>query len=173
MGTHHGYNFGESATAGGQLLPVSAFSAYNLLRNCNYFLTPPDQHLKNFRHTDLHLSIPPEDTSKGFPPYHSKLFFPPSTVLGYPPVRIGSDESLGSPTSDTSTNHPLYGSSNLRRQRGEKKPIALKATILEHENAILRAQVLTLREEASSLRQMLLQKKALEIASRDTPLCIT
>nr|CAI5817019.1 unnamed protein product [Callosobruchus analis] len=166
-----------------------------------------DQHLKSFRPSDLHLNIPAEDTNKCFPQYHSKLFFPPSTVLGYPPVRIGSDESLGSPTSDTSTNHPLYGSSNVRRQRGEKKPvpddqkddkyferrrrnnqaakksrdarkiredqIALKATILEHENAILRAQVLTLREEASSLRQMLLQKKALEIASRDTSLCIT
>lgn len=51
--------------------------------------------------------------------------------------------------------------------------IALKATILEHENAILRAQVLTLREEASSLRQMLLQKKALELATRDSQICIT
>lgn len=31
--------------------------------------------------------------------------------------------------------------------------------MLEHENAILRAQILTLREEASSLRQMLIAKK--------------
>lgn len=37
--------------------------------------------------------------------------------------------------------------------------IAFRATMLEHENAILRAQILTLREEASSLRQMLITKK--------------
>lgn len=49
--------------------------------------------------------------------------------------------------------------------------IALRATLLEHENAILKAQILTLREEASSLRQMVLQKKTLEITSpKDTPL---
>ncbi|KAG5900126.1 hypothetical protein JTB14_012799 [Gonioctena quinquepunctata] len=144
------YHFGESAV-GNTLLPVSAFSAYSLLRNCNYFLASQAQ---------------------------------------------GSR----SPT-DISSCPSLYGPSNLRRQRGEKKPIpdeqkddkyferrkrnnqaakksrdarkmredqvALRATILEHENAILRAQVLTLREEASSLRQLLLQKKALEIASHN------
>ncbi|KAI4497710.1 hypothetical protein M0802_007250 [Mischocyttarus mexicanus] len=37
--------------------------------------------------------------------------------------------------------------------------IALKATMLEHENAILRAQVVTLREEAQSLRHMLLKQQ--------------
>lgn len=36
MDTH--YNFGGGA--GNGLLPVSAFSAYSLLRRCNYFLTP-------------------------------------------------------------------------------------------------------------------------------------
>ncbi|XP_022202872.2 cell death specification protein 2-like [Nilaparvata lugens] len=34
--------------------------------------------------------------------------------------------------------------------------IALRATILEQENAVLRAQVFTLKEEAQSLRQLLL-----------------
>ncbi|KAK2584709.1 hypothetical protein KPH14_007043 [Odynerus spinipes] len=37
--------------------------------------------------------------------------------------------------------------------------IALKASMLEHENAILRAQVVTLREEAQSLRHMLLKQQ--------------
>ncbi|XP_012268589.1 transcription factor ces-2 [Athalia rosae] len=37
--------------------------------------------------------------------------------------------------------------------------IALRATMLEHENAILRAQVLTLREEAQSLRHMLIKQQ--------------
>ncbi|PSN52006.1 hypothetical protein C0J52_06112 [Blattella germanica] len=37
--------------------------------------------------------------------------------------------------------------------------IAFRATMLEHENALLRAQVLTLKEEAQSLRHMLLQRK--------------
>ncbi|XP_060825697.1 transcription factor ces-2 isoform X1 [Bombus pascuorum] len=38
--------------------------------------------------------------------------------------------------------------------------IALRATILEHENAILRAQVITLREEAQCLRHMLIKQQA-------------
>ncbi|XP_011505725.1 PREDICTED: nuclear factor interleukin-3-regulated protein [Ceratosolen solmsi marchali] len=37
--------------------------------------------------------------------------------------------------------------------------IALRATMLEHENAILRAQVMTLREECQSLRQMLIKQR--------------
>ncbi|XP_067210563.1 transcription factor ces-2 isoform X2 [Linepithema humile] len=35
--------------------------------------------------------------------------------------------------------------------------IALRATMLEHENAILKAQIVTLREEAQSLRHMLIK----------------
>uniref|UniRef100_A0AAR5PYM2 BZIP domain-containing protein n=1 Tax=Dendroctonus ponderosae TaxID=77166 RepID=A0AAR5PYM2_DENPD len=52
--------------------------------------------------------------------------------------------------------------------------IALKATILEHENALLRAQVVTLREEASSLRQMLLQRKPFDHLppTSHSPLCV-
>ncbi|XP_044736841.1 cell death specification protein 2 [Chrysoperla carnea] len=46
--------------------------------------------------------------------------------------------------------------------------IALRASMLEHENAILRAQILTLREEATSLRQMLFFKKSTE-SSQLTP----
>lgn len=38
--------------------------------------------------------------------------------------------------------------------------IALRATMLEHENAILRAQIITLREEAQSLRHMLIKQQA-------------
>ncbi|KAK6635448.1 hypothetical protein RUM43_007666 [Polyplax serrata] len=37
--------------------------------------------------------------------------------------------------------------------------IALRATLLEHENAILRAQVLSLREEAQSLRRHVLEER--------------
>ncbi|XP_043266054.1 transcription factor VBP [Colletes gigas] len=37
--------------------------------------------------------------------------------------------------------------------------IALRATMLEHENAILRAQIITLREEAQSLRHMLIKQQ--------------
>lgn len=45
--------------------------------------------------------------------------------------------------------------------------IAFRASMLEHENAILRAQILTLREEASSLRQMLITKKSDQSSSND------
>ncbi|KZC12390.1 PREDICTED: cell death specification protein 2 [Dufourea novaeangliae] len=37
--------------------------------------------------------------------------------------------------------------------------IALRATMLEHENAILKAQIITLREEAQSLRHMLIKQQ--------------
>ncbi|XP_077266713.1 uncharacterized protein LOC143899867 [Temnothorax americanus] len=43
--------------------------------------------------------------------------------------------------------------------------IALRATMLEHENAILKAQIVTLREEAQSLRHMLLKQHAPAIQS--------
>jgi hypothetical protein len=36
--------------------------------------------------------------------------------------------------------------------------------MLEHENALLRAQVITLKEEIQSLRHMLLQTKTEEVA---------
>lgn len=38
----------------------------------------------------------------------------------------------------------------------------MRAKLLEHENAILRAQVISLREEAASLRTLLLQRHDLE-----------
>ncbi|KAK5650022.1 hypothetical protein RI129_001051 [Pyrocoelia pectoralis] len=41
--------------------------------------------------------------------------------------------------------------------------VALKAAILEHENAILRAQILTLRDEVATLRRLLMEKKVSEI----------
>ncbi|XP_072759761.1 uncharacterized protein [Anoplolepis gracilipes] len=43
--------------------------------------------------------------------------------------------------------------------------IALRATMLEHENAILKAQVVTLREEAQSLRHMLIKQHVPAIQS--------
>lgn len=49
-------------------------------------------------------------------------------------------------------------SRDSRKMREDE--IAIRASYLEKENAILRAQVGTLREEANSLRQLLLQKRA-------------
>ncbi|KAK1120046.1 hypothetical protein K0M31_012775 [Melipona bicolor] len=45
--------------------------------------------------------------------------------------------------------------------------IALRATMLEHENAILRAQVITLREEAQCLRHMLIKQQTPSLHSID------
>ncbi|KAJ3666480.1 hypothetical protein Zmor_001921 [Zophobas morio] len=208
------YNFGGGA--GNGFLPVSAFSAYSLLRRYNYFLAPqpPDIHTK----TAPIQRIPPDcslpaseeitcvDNEKSFLNLPTKTLLTPTPIFGYSPHlhhNLQSDQ-LNTRPAVTSPCNSLYAA-NFRRQRGEKKPIpeeqkdekyferrrrnnqaakksrdarkmredqiALRATILEHENALLRAQVLTLREETSSLRQMLLQKKALEIASRDTPIC--
>ncbi|KAK9509259.1 hypothetical protein O3M35_006611 [Rhynocoris fuscipes] len=54
-------------------------------------------------------------------------------------------------------NQAAKKSRDARRMREDQ--IALRASMLEHENAVLRAQVLTLREESQSLRQLLLQQK--------------
>ncbi|GLV38044.1 uncharacterized protein CBL_07842 [Carabus blaptoides fortunei] len=54
-------------------------------------------------------------------------------------------------------NQAAKKSRDARKMREDQ--IAFRATMLEHENAILRAQILTLREEATSLRQMLIAKK--------------
>ncbi|KAL0113931.1 hypothetical protein PUN28_011337 [Cardiocondyla obscurior] len=51
--------------------------------------------------------------------------------------------------------------------------IALRATMLEHENAILKAQIVTLREEAQSLRHMLLKQHAPAIQSIERSLSMT
>ncbi|XP_030759305.1 cell death specification protein 2 [Sitophilus oryzae] len=61
-------------------------------------------------------------------------------------------------------NQAAKKSRDARKMREDQ--VALRATILEHENAILRAQVLTLREETSSLRQLLLQRKIFELPPR-------
>ena len=45
-------------------------------------------------------------------------------------------------------------------RKAREDEIAVRASFLEKENAILRAQVATLREEANSLRQLLLQKRS-------------
>ncbi|KAL4228692.1 sequence-specific DNA binding [Mactra antiquata] len=55
-------------------------------------------------------------------------------------------------------NNAAKKSRDARKAREDE--IAIRASFLEKENAILRAQVATLREEANSLRQMLLQKRA-------------
>ena len=43
--------------------------------------------------------------------------------------------------------------------------IALRATMLEHENAILRAQIVTLRDDAQSLRHLLMKQQTSAIHS--------
>ncbi|XP_052803897.1 hepatic leukemia factor-like [Mya arenaria] len=55
-------------------------------------------------------------------------------------------------------NNAAKKSRDSRKAREDE--IAIRASFLEKENAILRAQVGTLREEANSLRQLLLQKRA-------------
>ncbi|XP_045208050.2 hepatic leukemia factor-like [Mercenaria mercenaria] len=55
-------------------------------------------------------------------------------------------------------NNAAKKSRDARKAREDE--IAIRASFLEKENAILRAQVTTLREEANSLRQLLLQKRA-------------
>lgn len=48
----------------------------------------------------------------------------------------------------------------------------MRARLLEHENAILRAQILSLREEAAALRRMLLQQRDAELLSKERQLCL-
>lgn len=55
-------------------------------------------------------------------------------------------------------NHAAKKSRDARKAREDE--IAIRASFLEKENAILRAQVATLREEANSLKQLLLQKRS-------------
>lgn len=55
-------------------------------------------------------------------------------------------------------NNAAKKSRDARKAREDE--IAIRASFLEKENAILRAQVATLREEANSLRQLLLQKRS-------------
>ena len=44
-------------------------------------------------------------------------------------------------------------------RKAREDEIAIRASMLEKDNAILRAQVATLREEANSLRNLLFQKR--------------
>ncbi|XP_052125531.1 uncharacterized protein LOC113217381 [Frankliniella occidentalis] len=53
-------------------------------------------------------------------------------------------------------NRAAKKSRDARRAREDQ--VALRAALLEHENAVLRAQVLTLREETHQLRQLLVGK---------------
>ncbi|CAG0887807.1 unnamed protein product [Darwinula stevensoni] len=55
-------------------------------------------------------------------------------------------------------------SRDARKRREDQ--MAMKAQILEKENAILRAQVVTLREEAYSLKQLLLHKRTQQLQQR-------
>ncbi|KAF5299516.1 hypothetical protein FQR65_LT01099 [Abscondita terminalis] len=58
-------------------------------------------------------------------------------------------------------NQAAKKSRDARKLREDQ--VALKAAILEHENAILRAQVLTLRDEVTTLRRLLMEKKISEL----------
>ncbi|KAK9874972.1 hypothetical protein WA026_005788 [Henosepilachna vigintioctopunctata] len=207
--THH---FGD--VSGSAILPVSAFSAYNLLKNCNYLLNkPPDfqQKILSSQDVSTNCTLSPLISDEIVPNMCINQdkrevgplpmpFLASSSFYNYPQnIHIlQKDEICNRGISSTCSG--LFNT--MRRQRGEKKPIpddmkdekyferrkrnnqaakksrdarkmredqvVLRASILEHENAILRAQVLTLREESSSLRRLLLQKKALEIVSMDT-----
>ena len=55
-------------------------------------------------------------------------------------------------------NNAAKKSRDARKAREDE--IAIRASFLEKENAVLRAQVCTLREEANSLRQLLVQKRS-------------
>ncbi|KAL1122471.1 hypothetical protein AAG570_002802, partial [Ranatra chinensis] len=57
-------------------------------------------------------------------------------------------------------NQAAKKSRDARRMREDE--VALRANMLEQENAVLRAQVLTLREEAHSLRQLIIHSKNIE-----------
>ncbi|KAJ8983002.1 hypothetical protein NQ317_014297 [Molorchus minor] len=199
MEHNSGYRFGECAGVN-SVLPVSAFSAYSLFRNCNYLITSQSQGLYRHELTHVHLKpprmIPPDfqlrppttDSSENsIINYPTKTFLtPPSTFFGYPHhIHILPNEQLRVKRSRSQKNKKTTSTSNegeettkLRKKSRDARKmredqVALRATILEHENAILRAQVLTLREETSSLRQMLLQKRAMELATRDSQIRIS
>ncbi|CAH0559128.1 unnamed protein product [Brassicogethes aeneus] len=189
------YNFGGSA-AGNPLLPVSAFSAYSLLRNYNLLSAPTEElHLKHLRNhsTDLALQSPPilddhpafscQDSNKNYISLPGQSFLANSHIFNYSHhLNLLQNEPFSNSNSKRRcekkpipdeqkddkyferrkrNNQAAKKSRDARKIREDK--VALRATILEHENALLRAQVLTLKEEASSLRQMLLHKKTLEL----------
>ncbi|KAJ8961414.1 hypothetical protein NQ318_014660, partial [Aromia moschata] len=87
QGSH--YHFGEGA-GNNPMLPVSAFSAYSLLRNCNYLITSQtqDRHLKPIRSisTDFHIRSPlPENPENSFLNCPTQAFLsPPTALFGYP-----------------------------------------------------------------------------------------
>ena len=60
-------------------------------------------------------------------------------------------------------NQAAKKSRDARKQREDD--IAIRAVFLEKENAVLRAQTATLREEAHSLKQALLQKRRQQVMS--------
>ncbi|XP_047002808.1 LOW QUALITY PROTEIN: uncharacterized protein LOC124620147 [Schistocerca americana] len=64
-------------------------------------------------------------------------------------------------------NQAAKKSRDARKVREDQ--IALRAAMLEHENAVLRAQLVTLREEAHSLRHLLAAASAPGILSRARP----
>ncbi|XP_017783281.1 PREDICTED: cell death specification protein 2 [Nicrophorus vespilloides] len=191
----------QEPTGGAALFPVSAFSAFHLLRNYNYLLPEIPKigyhHNERFSLHDVHEPSSPKEPIDLGKTLLSGL--PPHPIIS--PNLFGYHHSLSPlhPIGNTSPHgkSALGSESDAKRHRGEKKPIpeeqkdekyferrrrnnqaakksrdarkiredqiALRATILEHENAILKAQILTLREEATSLRQMLMEKKATEI----------
>ncbi|CAG9863749.1 unnamed protein product [Phyllotreta striolata] len=185
-------------------LPMSAFSTYNLLKNCNSVLASQtqDSRIKYFLNPETQSKFPYSEPDKQF--RDTKNPSPNPAIFRYSPTLSFLPDQL---QTKIPQQYSSYESLKLRRQRGEKRPIpdeqkderyyekrrrnnqaakksrdarkfredqiALRAAILEHENAIMRAQILTLREETASLRQMLLQKKSIEIVSRDPQLCVS
>nr|XP_024215146.1 D site-binding protein [Halyomorpha halys] len=110
------------------------------------------------------------------PPHHHY----PTPILPLPQPDLKAFRSIGSPRRPRSEKKPIpeeqkderYYERRKRNNQAAKKSrdarrlredqIALRASMLEHENAILRAQVITLREEAQSLRELLLHQQKYE-----------
>ncbi|XP_014256203.1 basic leucine zipper transcriptional factor ATF-like 3 [Cimex lectularius] len=162
-------------------LNESMFSALHLLRSYNQYIGPV---------SDSEVQVSQEVGRDGLvnPLVSTPLFLPPPPypytsppILSLPQTDIKSAlRTVGSPRRPRSEKKPIpveqkdekYYERRKRNNQAAKKSrdarrlredhIALRASMLEHENAVLRAQVITLREEAQSLRQLLLHHKMSE-----------
>uniref|UniRef100_A0A0K8T3W0 BZIP domain-containing protein n=1 Tax=Lygus hesperus TaxID=30085 RepID=A0A0K8T3W0_LYGHE len=161
----------------------SMFSALHLLRSYNQYLGPlqVSGNPESARHTESS-EVSPLVTSPLFLPPPPYPYSPPVLPFQQPEIKSGALQnfplkSVGSLRRPRSEKKPIpddqkddkYYERRKRNNQAAKKSrdarrmredhIALRASMLEHENAVLRAQVLTLREEAQSLRQLLLHHK--------------
>ncbi|XP_073996978.1 uncharacterized protein [Rhodnius prolixus] len=154
------------------------FSALNLLRSYNQYIGP-FQEGEMVRPNDLNggeslvppLMAPPLFLPPPPYPYSAPMLPLPQNELKTALRTVGSSRrprSEKKPIPDEQKDERYYERRKRNNQAAKKSrdarrmredQIALRASVLEHENAVLRAQVLTLREEAQSLRQLLLHQK--------------